>query len=331
MTEDRVIRLSRRWAVGIAVWLIAVPAALLALKAVLPSDNLLTAPPGNGDSAGVVVVQPVGTIAGIRAGDDLLAIDGIPISEYLHGTRPGKPIHAGDVLTYRVRSASGGPERDVPVRVHGHPDLGRLIVGEQPDAALVSVAMLLLAAWLLWRRPDELAAHTFLLFTAGWASSTVSAWAWTTPLDLVARPWTTAWAYLGIGGYLTSGIATLLFAFAFPRPLRWFRRRLWILAAAAPLLLSAALAGWAAADGPQIDQLARLDAVAEFVWQPCVVAALVLMVVRWVRLRADAEARRRTQIVVLGFATALVAMLVGKWLAIPPGTFGFGLVLLIFP
>jgi two-component system NarL family sensor kinase len=96
-------------------------------------------------------------------------------------------------------------------------------------------------------------------------------------------------------------------------------------------LLCAVLAGWTAVHGPRIDDLARLDTLAGAIGEACTLAALVLMVVRWVRLRSDAEARRRAQIVVLGFATALGMLLLGRWIAIPPGTFGFGLVLLIFP
>jgi signal transduction histidine kinase len=196
---------------------------------------------------------------------------------------------------------------------------------------LVSVAMLGLAWWLLRRRPGELAAHAFLVFAVGWASDDVSSWAWATPLDLIARPWATAWAYLGTAGYVVSGVAILLFALSFPRPVGWFRRRPWLLVSTAPLLFSAWLAGWAAVRGPRIDELARLDIVAEVIWEPCVLMALLVMIVRWVRLRSDAEARRRAQIVVLGFATAIAVMLIGKWIAIPAGTFGFGLVLLIFP
>ncbi|MCW2912747.1 MAG: ATP-binding region, ATPase-like [Actinomycetia bacterium] len=329
MADDRVTRRSRRWAVGVAIWLIAVPGLLFAVKALLPSDHLLTVPPGEGAVANAVVLQPVGAVAGIRRGDVLLAIDGVPVSAYLRGERPARSVHAGEVVTYRIRH--GAQDGEVPVHVYAHPDLVGLVGGEQPDAALVSLAMLGLAWWLLWRRPDELAAHAFLLFAAGWASSAVSGWAWIGPLDLLARPWVSIWAYLGLGGYLVTGISTLLFAFAFPRPAARFRRRPWLSASAAPLLLCAGLAGWTAVHGPRSDDLARLNTLAGAIWEACTLAALVLMVVRWVRLRSDAEARRRAQIVVLGFATALGMLLLGRWIAIPPGTFGFGLVLLIFP
>src|SRR5258705_4245942 len=191
MGEEQVIRRSRRWAVGIAIWLVAVPALLFAVKALLPSDHLLTAPPGSGAVPGDVALQPGGAVAGIHQGDALLAVDGVPVSAYLRGERPARSVQAGDVLTYRIRHDT--EVRDVPVRVHTHPDLLGLVAGDQPDAALVSLAMLGLAWWLLRRRPGERAAHTFLLFTAGWASSTVSGWALTTSLDLFARPWTTAW------------------------------------------------------------------------------------------------------------------------------------------
>lgn len=327
--DDRVTRTSWRWAVGIAIWLIAVPALLFAAKAFLPSDHLLTIPSGEGDRAGAVLLEPVGAVPGIQRGDVLVAVDGVPLSVYLRGNRATRPVHAGQVLTYRI--SDGARERDAPVGVYRHPDLIGLVGGEQPDAALVSLVMVALAWWLLRKRPRELAAQAFLLFTAGWASSTLSGWSWTGPLDLVARPWATVWAYLGIGGYLVSGISTLLFAFVFPRPMPRFLRRPWLVVAIAPLLLGAGLAGWAAASGPRLDDLALLDTIAELIWEPCALTALVVLVVRWVRLRSDAEARRRAQIVMLGFVTALGVLLAGRWIGVPAGTFGFGLILLIFP
>ncbi|WP_426507417.1 histidine kinase [Dactylosporangium sp. McL0621] len=329
MAEERTIRRSRRWAVGIVIWLIGVPALLFAVKALLPSDNLLTGPPGTGETAGAVALQPVGTVTGIQPGDLLLAVDGVPVSAYLHGGAPARSVHAGDVLTYRIRHNT--EVRDVPVRIAAHPDLLNLVTAGQPDAVLVSLAMLGLACWLFLRRPGVLAAHAFLVFAAGWASDDVSSWAWVTPLDLVARPWVSVWAFLGIGGYLVTGISALLFALAFPRPVVWFRSRPWLAVATAPLLITAGFAVRAAVAGPQLEHLAGMDLVAELIWEPCVLVALLVMIVRWIWLRKDAEARRRAQIVVLGFATAIAVMVIGRWIAIPAGTFGFGLVLLVFP
>ena len=237
-------------------------------------------------------------------------------------------MHPGEVLDYRVH-APGGPDRDVQVVVAAHRDWWATVREVQPDAALVSFLALGLAVWLVRRRPDQHAAYAFLLYAAGWASDPLVSWSSPQPLDLAARPWLVAWSTLTLSGYVLSGLATLLFALSFPSvPRRAGRAPLTALAVVPPVLCAALaasyLAGAAAAGG-------MLNAFAEALWQLLTLSALVVVAVRWWRLRRDREARRRIQLVVLGFAASFLLILVGKWVQVPAGTFGFGLVLLLFP
>ena len=328
MDEFRATRRSLRATLLVTVWLLVVPGLLLVVKLLaLPSDHLQTIPWVAPGAAGPAL-QPFGPVPGISAGDTLLAVNGVPAADVLAG-REDHPVHVGQVLTYAVQH--GSTRTDVAVQVHRHLDLVGLFTVEQPDAALATLVILGLGIWLVRRRPGELAAHAFLLFAAGWASSTLTGWAWTEPLDYWARPWVVLWAALGLGGYLVSGIATLLFALTFPRASARMRRHPWTALTTIPLAVCAGFATWVAWHGLRLTDLATLNMAAEVVWQLCTLSALVVLVVRWVRLRRNAEAARRIQIVVLGFLATLALILLGKWLAVPQGTFGFGLVLLIFP
>jgi signal transduction histidine kinase len=325
---DAAARRSRRVVIAISLWLLVVPAALLTVRMALPADDLVTVPPGQTFTGGGVALAPAGSVAGVEPDDVLIGVNGLPVRDVLAGHR-ARSTTAGQVLTYQVRHH--GTVRDVTVRLRAHPNPLGLFRSQQPDVVVVSLAMLVLAGWLLRRRPDERAAHAFLLFAAGWASSAVSGLAWPQVVDFWARPWYVVWADVGLGGYLVSGIATLLFALAFPVARGGLTRRTWVAAAVLPLAFCAGFAGWVAAHGTRTGDFTAVNIVAEICWQGCTLAALAVIAVRWFRLRRDLEARRRIQIVLLGLAATLVIVLAGKWAHVPAGSFGFGLVLLLFP
>jgi signal transduction histidine kinase len=325
---DAAARKSRRVAVAVALWLLVVPGVLLVVRLTLPADNVVTVAPGQTFADGGIALAPAGTVPGISKNDVLVAVNGQPVRDVLAAQR-SRPTVTGQVLTYQVRH--NGVVRDVTVRLRAHPDLLRLIGSQQPDVIVVSLAMLGLAGWLLRRRPNERAAHAFLLFAAGWTSSALAGLAWPQVVDFWARPWFVVWADIGLGGYLVSGIATLLFAATFPVAHKAFTQRTWAAAATLPLALCAGFAGWVTAHGTRTGDFTVLNVSAEICWQGCTLAALAVIAVRWFRLRNDLEARRRIQIVVLGLATTLIIILAGKWLHVPAGAIGFGLILLIFP
>jgi signal transduction histidine kinase len=255
-------------------------------------------------------------------------IDGAPIARVLaHPT--SRPLEAGQSIEYQLRN--GDDIRTVTVRVQAHPDFLGLLVSQQPDVLLVALAMLVLAAWLVRRRPEEAAPQAFLLFAAGWMSSALMGLVSPSVADYWARPWYVVWVDVGSGGYLVSGIATLLFAAAFPTAGRRYARRTWPAVALVPVVLGLALGAWTAFRGTDTGAFGVVGMAVELGWQACTLAALVVLAARYRSLRRDLEARRRIQIVVLGLAVTLGIVLLGKWLAVPAGTFGFGLVLLVFP
>jgi signal transduction histidine kinase len=310
------------------VWLVVVPAILLGVRLALPSDDLGTVPPGQTIAAGGLELAPFTSAAGVPPGSVLRAVDGVAVQDVL--TRPtGRPVAAGRDLVYRVEHH--GESRDVTVRIRSHPDVLGLVTSQQPDLTLVALGMLGLAGWLLRRRPAEPAVQAFLIFAAGWCSSALSALAWPSVLDYWARPWFVVWADVGLGGYLASGIATLLFALSFPVAPAWFRRGWWPASVLVPVTMCLGLGLWVAGHGTRAGDFALVNGVAEVLWQACTLATLVVIAVRYFRLRHDLEARRRIQIVILGLAATLAIALVGKWLGVPAGTFGFGLVVLLFP
>lgn len=325
---DVAARRSRRVAVVISLWLIVVPAVLLAVRMTLPADDVVTLAPGQTFAGGGVGLAPAATVPGIGSGDVLVAVNGVPVGDVLASQR-SRPTAVGQGLTYQVRHDA--TVSNVTIRLREHPDVLGLIRSQQPDVLAVSLAMLALSTWLLLRRPDERATHAFLLFSAGWASSAVSSLAWPQVVDFWARPWFVVWADVGLGGYLVSGFGTLLFALTFPVASGAVARRTWVAVAALPLVFCAAFAGWVAVHGTRTSDFAVVNNAAELCWQGCTLGTLAVLAVRWVRLRHNLQARRRIQIVVLGLVSTLTIILAGKWLHIPDGTFGFGMVLLIFP
>lgn len=324
---------SLRWTWGLVVWLLAPGMVLLVVLAALPGDHLPTAWPASPPGVDGLLLAPAHPVAGITSGDALLAVDGRPVERLL--TRPQEaPVRAGDAHVYRVarQLPSGQVEpRDVRVAVREHRDWAGLLRSQQPDAALVSFGMLGLGIWLIRRRREDRSAHAFLLYGAGWASSAVVGWGMPEPLDLAARPWVVSWTDLDLAGYLVSGVALLLFALTFPRPVRWAATRSLTWLAVLPVVLCVGIATAASAGAIGVRGYASLNGLAEVLWEGCTLAALGTIGWRWFRLRRDAEARRRFQLVFLGFVTTFALILVGKWVAVPAGAPGFGLVLLVFP
>jgi len=220
-----------RWAIGIGCWLMAVAAVVFALRLALPSDGLRTLDPSGGATNGQLLLDsPHHSVDGIHVGDRLLAINGWPVTDILESPHQ-RPAHASDVLTYTVEHDASAS--DVRVVLRAHPDLFAWFGASLPGL-VVNLGILLAAAWLVRRRPDEFAGHALLVFAAAWASSSLLPQA--EPLDVWARPWLRFLSILGEGAYVASGLATLLFALAFPRPVGWLRRRPWIAVAAAPLV-----------------------------------------------------------------------------------------------
>jgi hypothetical protein len=69
---DVAARRSRRVVVAVSLWLLVVPALLLAVRTLLPADDVVTVPAGQSVAAGGVALAPAGRVAGLHPGDVLL-------------------------------------------------------------------------------------------------------------------------------------------------------------------------------------------------------------------------------------------------------------------
>lgn len=325
--EQRAARRSRRWAIGVAVWLLALSIVWFALRLAVPSDDLAVQPPTGAPSSGVIVV-PLRPVAGIAAGDRLEAVNGRPVAEILGMPRP-RPVRAGERLAYQV--AGDGGRRTVTVTVRPGPS----VVGLLPrltDAGnvLTFLSVLGLGVWLVERRPHDRSAHALLLLGAS-LSATALPPPLLEPLDLWARPLLVAGALAGLGAYMVMGVSTLLFACSFPEPGRAFARRPWAAAAAAPVVGLVAVGAAFAAGLGSVRLFDLTGVVAERVWEASTGAGLVVVAVRWYRLRHDPLASRRLGLVGVGYASTFGLAFVGKFVPVPLPNASYFVVVALFP
>lgn len=305
--------------------MMAIAFVVFGLRLLLPSDGLRTLDAAGGATKGQLLLDPPRSVDGIGSGDHLVAINGLPISGIVQAPQP-RSVHAGDVLTYTVEH--GGATRDVRVVVRPHPDtwgwLRSNIAG-----LVVNLGVLIAAAWLVRRRPHELAGHALLLFAAAWVAASLLPQA--EPLDVWGRPWLRFLSILGEGSYVVSGLATLLFACAFPQPIGWLRRRPWSALTAVPLVGTAWFAAAATIGHNDAALFDIANGAAEIAWQLATIGAVVIAGTRWFRLRHDAAARRRMQLVFLGLTVTFGLIVVVKWLPTHPPAATFPFVVALFP
>ena len=324
-SEQVVARRSWRWAVAVSGWLMAVAVVAFGVRLLLPSDGLRLADPAGGEVHGKVTFALPQSVHGIETGDQLVAIDGVAAPEFVKSPR-ARSVHAGDTLTYTI--AHNGAIRDVQIRVRTHPDVWSWL---QPNLAalIVDIGLLLAAGWLVRRRPDVIAGHALLLFTAGWASQQLLPQA--EPLDLWSRPALVFFSILGMGGYVVTGIALLLFGCAFPQPISSLRRRAWTACAIVPVVGTVWYAVAMTTGGGDVSVPDLANNVAEGAWQTGAISCVIVAIVRWFKLRRDVEARRRMQLVFLGLTLTFGMILVVKWLPLHPSPATYPFVVAIFP
>jgi signal transduction histidine kinase len=325
---ERTARSSRRWALGIVAWLLVVPLALAVVRTSAPSDHLPTVPPSGDSSA--LLLAPARPVAGIRAGDRLVAIDGHPVADVIRSSRSRK-VRVGEQLVYVVDH--DGVERAETVTVRARPE-ARTFLPSPSDAGnlVVDLILLGLGVWLAMRRPHDLAAHALLVLGAAVFVSNALPPPLLEPLDLWARPTFVGAAIAGLGAYTVSGISILLFACAFPTPVPRFARHPWTAAAAVPLVALVAV-GVAFTTGHGSLGLYRASGfVAERIWEMCAAAGLAILAVRWRRSRRDALARRRLGLVGIGFGLTFGLSLVAKFFQpVPLAPAGYFVALAFFP
>jgi two-component system, NarL family, sensor kinase len=183
---------------------------LFAGRLTAPADGTATFPSAPAWGDGVVVASVTGPTA-LRAGDRVLAVDGVPIETWV--ARPGH-FSRWQTLVYAISRNGSSEVTTVPVGVRRYP-LARLV---RENIALhpLLISMLAVASFVLLRRPRDRAARALFRLAA------------LLPMGLTAFPYSTQvidvvsgrlWP-LVVADTCTLGLwgAVLHFAFVFPRP-----------------------------------------------------------------------------------------------------------------
>ncbi|WP_018681107.1 sensor histidine kinase [Actinokineospora enzanensis] len=177
----------------------------------------------------------------LRAGDEVVAIDGTVLSERVSAAPGGPPARTDDASVYRV--LRDGHLLDLTVTTRPYPWLAAL-ADSWPTLA-VGCLVAATAGAIFWFRPREPAARAALLATGLTAVTTAGAAFFPLQaLDLVAGTQFWRW-WLGEAAFALLWSAMLHFALAFPSPPDWRHYRRWVTLAylGSPLLYAAFTAG----------------------------------------------------------------------------------------
>jgi two-component sensor histidine kinase len=176
--------------------------------------------------------------AGLQAGDLILRAGGHTADEWLAGTPPGPEWRTGGIVPYET--LRDGVTIVLPIRLAPIPL--RAILARWGTQLLVSLALLILGAYVLRKRPAELAARLLMLFCVAVA---VQLWCDAYNFQFGVVPWSWAfWFHLCLEHltFTLSYASICHFALVFPRvhPLleRFPRGLPWALYLSNPLLIA---------------------------------------------------------------------------------------------
>lgn len=161
------------------IWLLAAGSlvaslSFLALRVVGPSDGAVVpfyADPWTADGVHVEPIHPASD--GLLPGDLVVAVAGRPLAAWLDGALdPGldrSVLRAGDRVEYTVRR--DGRAVSVPVVLGAHDVSGILIANW--SVLLFTLVLQVVAAYVLWRRPEASAAVALIVAACGVTGSTL--------------------------------------------------------------------------------------------------------------------------------------------------------------
>lgn len=127
---------------------------------------------GNFVPGRVMIAYPAGPAAraGIKRGDEIVAINGIPSTDLKRLTTLAARTHTGDTLSYTLKR--DGKTLTIPVRFQS-PLKTPAIVAVLVVNALVASAFLLIGFFVYWRRPTDPRIRIFFIMTIAAAASFV--------------------------------------------------------------------------------------------------------------------------------------------------------------
>ncbi|MGE5138110.1 MAG: hypothetical protein ACM3JD_01500, partial [Rudaea sp.] len=224
----------------IASVFLALATAFLLLRLLTPYDGARLAPEGHAAwrSNGIMISPFVEVQGGLHKGDVVMAVNGRSLESYaqaiLAPSAPRPDLRANMVYTV-VREG-----RTIDVAITPEPYPWAAVFAEEWGTIVFAIAMLLVAGFVLCKRPNERAARVLFLGAAGMASATT--WSFGLQVsDIVgAAGW---WLYVATtsGGYLLIWISMLHLALVFPRPRPVLSRLRWII----PLIYLVPYTVWA--------------------------------------------------------------------------------------
>ena len=205
-------------------------------RATAPGDGTLTYSSTPAWSArGVALIDVLPGWSGLRTGDCVRAVNGVPLTDLATGVRrlPADQTDPGSVLTYRIarpaeadaRKKCLGPELDVPVPVRAYPIAAA--AGHHVAGLPLLIVVFGVASFVLLHRPNDPPARA-LFAAAVFAPLGITAWPLGNQvLDLATGP--RLWPF--VGGELANTLAwgaLLHFMLVFPQSPRRLRSRPWL-------------------------------------------------------------------------------------------------------
>ncbi len=317
-----------RWFVVLSLWLVLVPFGLLVVRVWLPSDGLPVVEASSAFVDDALRVSPPHPVSGIVDGDHVVSVNGRLISDLL-ADPVARSVERGDVLQLVVERS--GQQRAVGLTVRAHRGFGLLLADLWP-LLVATLLILMLAVWLVARRPDEPVAHALLLLSAALVSLPLNALSSVEPLDLWARPWVVAWSLAGLAGFMELAVALTMFALAFPSgrshprvvtAVRW--------ASLVPIVTTVGVAVVYLAGGWSIARNSSIDVAAGLWWMVGMLLTLMLLGRRCWVLRQDPVARRQCQVVLLGAGISFVPWIAANAISSDPPVAVFAFLVLPFP
>jgi signal transduction histidine kinase len=287
-------------------------ATWLALRAALPGDGA----PWRQDPGfkGGITVDAAGRAdaSGLRAGDVVVAVKGVPLDRWLgQDSPPRPPLAAGTLLVYRVRRH--GALLDVSVGLGRHDPVRNRLARQAPIGA-VAVALIGIGVFAVARRPEHPSARAVLVFGAGLATAfTFTAASWEVA-DVVTTPWLFVVGMAGTIPAFTVMIAALAhLTLTFPSSPAVLERRPWLVGVFYALGLAVNLGvvtGYLLSGRATLGGLQRWYSTSSFVLAAFVLLGLGGMVRTAVRAYRDTAERAKVRVVGLALLMTVFSLII---------------------
>ncbi|MER6691973.1 histidine kinase [Streptomyces minutiscleroticus] len=293
--------MSRYATAGICSALVLLTAVILWIRVVGPSDGTsvqLSKGTFHGDRMTVSSVLDDAT--GLRSGDVVTAIDGIPLRSY----PPDRPVHVGSTLTYTV--LRDGDLEQVTFRLQDFPVAGFLV--QSWPSLLTLLALLATAVFVFHARAADPAAQALMLVAFLAFCGTVTYLLGDQAFRLAAHGPTAMEAAGELALALMWG-AIAHFSLVAPGTGLTVTRRRIVVVYSLPLLLHGIYLAWMLPSARSTPEVRGL--IAQFSLMPSLVLPLLAAVLLFLSYRAtsDIESRRRVRWVLLALALGGLAFL----------------------